>query len=142
MMKRIAPVALALGLLAASCGGSGGIEVSDQWGRTSPKAAENGAFYLTLDNGGEADTLVAASTDACGAVELHTTVMTDGVMKMQMVEGGIDLPADGSVSLEPGGLHVMCIGKQVDFVAGEMIELTLDFAIADSQTIELEIRDE
>lgn len=141
-MKRITPLVLALGVLAASCGGSGGIEVSDQWGRTSPMAAANGAFYLTLDNGGEADTLVAASTDACGTVELHTTVMTDGVMKMQMVEGGIDIPADGSVRLEPGGLHIMCIDKQVDFVAGQKIELTLDFANADSKTIEVEIRDE
>lgn len=142
-MKRIAPIVLACGLLATACGGSdGGIEVEDPWGRTSPRAAGNGAFYMTLDNGGEADTLVAATTDACGVVELHTTVMSDGVMKMQMVEGGIELPADDVVSLEPGGLHVMCIDKQVDFVAGEQISLTLQFESADAQTIDIEIRDE
>jgi copper(I)-binding protein len=107
-----------------------------------PSAAANGAFYLTLDNGGEADTLVAASTEACGAVEFHTTVMADGLMKMQMIEGGVDIPAEGSVRLEPGGLHVMCVDKQVDFAPGEKIELTLGFASADSKTIEIEIRDE
>ena len=143
MMKRITAVVLAGGLLAAACGGSdGGIEVKDPWGRTSPPAAANGAFYMTLDNNGEADTLIAATTDACGTVELHTTVMADGVMRMQMVEGGISIPSNGSVRLEPGGLHVMCIDKQIDFVAGEKLTLTLDYEIAESETVELEIRDE
>lgn len=143
MMKRITPIVLACGLLAAACGGSdGGIEVKDPWGRTSPRVAVNGAFYMILDNGGEADTLLAASSDACGAIELHTTVMSDGVMKMQMVEGGIAVPSEGSVALEPGGLHVMCIDKQVDFVIGEKISLELDFETGDSQTVEIEIRDE
>jgi copper(I)-binding protein len=87
------------------------------------------------------DTLVGATTDACGTVEFHTTVMSDVVMKMQMVEGGIEIPAASSVSLEPGGLHAMCIDKQVDFAAGERIEMTLDFANAASQTIEIEIRE-
>lgn len=141
-MKRFVAMALALGMLATACGSSGALEVKDQWGRPSPMAATNGAFYMILDGGDEADTLVGATTDACGTVELHTTVMSDGIMKMQMVEGGIEIPADGSVSLEPGGLHVMCIDKQVDFVEGEKIELTLDFANADSKTIEIEIRDE
>ena len=142
-MKRTTPIVPACGLLAAACGGSdGGIEVKDSWGRTSPQAAGNDAFYLTLDNDGEADTLVAATTDACGTVELHTTVMEDGVMKMQMVEGGIAITSNGSVSLEPGGLHVMCIDRQVDFVAGAKLNLTLDYETAESETVEIEIRDE
>lgn len=141
-MKRIVLLAMALGLLATACSGSDGIEAKDYWGRPSPKVATNGAFYVPLHNNGDADTLIGASSDACGSVELHETVMTDGVMAMQEVEGGIEIPAGGDVVMEPGGLHVMCIDKAVDFVAGTKIELTLDFENADSQTLEIEIRDE
>jgi copper(I)-binding protein len=141
-MKRIATMVLALGLLATACGSDGGVEVKDYWGRPSPRVATNGAFYMVLEGGSEADTLVAATTDACGTVELHTTVMNEGVMEMKMVEGGIEIPADGQVVMEPGGLHVMCIDKSVDFTVGTKISLTLDFETADSETIEIEIRDE
>lgn len=75
-------------------------------------------------------------------VQLHATIMSDGVMTMEHLPDGIEIPAGSQVSLEPGGMHVMCMDKQVDFNAGDSIELDLVFESADPMTVEAEIRDE
>lgn len=137
---------LAVAFTAVACGGSEdeGVTVTDPWGRTSPAAAENGAFYMMLTNNSDTDdTLLSASTDACGMVELHEMYdKGDGVMGMRPVEGGsIPVPAGSSAELKPGGLHVMCMMKQVDFEAGTEIPLTLTFENAGEMEVTAEIRD-
>ena len=120
------------------------ITVTDPWGRTSPAVAENGAFYMMLTNNSDSDdALLSATSDACGMIELHEMYdKGDGVMGMRPVEGGtIPLPAGGNAELKPGGLHVMCMGKQVDFEAGTEIPLTLTFENAGDMEITAVIRD-
>ena len=62
-------------------------------------------------------------------------------MMMQQVEGGIEIPAGGEAVLEPGGYHVMCINKNVEFEVGDIIPMTLTFEIAEMQTVDAEIRE-
>jgi copper(I)-binding protein len=128
---------LAIIVVAAGCSGgdSAGLSVEDPWVRPSPNVATNAAFFLTLENTGDAEeTLVSASSEACRVTELHESTMTDGVMSMQQVAGGISIPASQTVLLQPGGLHVMCIDKTVDFAEGEEIELSLEFLSGDGTT--------
>jgi copper(I)-binding protein len=142
MRRTLTLIVLVTTLAAGACSSTGdGIVVEDPWGRTSPKVTANGAFYMILVGGEEADRLVAADTDACGTVELHQTIMNDGVMTMQPAEGGIEIPAEGEAVLEPGGYHVMCIDKTQEFEVGDVIPLTLTFDQADSQTVDVEIRE-
>ncbi|MEN8235716.1 MAG: copper chaperone PCu(A)C [Actinomycetota bacterium] len=143
-MKRSALIVLTIVtvLLAASCSSSSGeITIDDPWGRATPEAAPASAFYLTIEGGDTADRLVSAESAACGTIELHETIITDGVMKMQHLPNGIEIPAGGEAALEPGGLHVMCIGKLDDFTVGNTIALTLVFETAESQTVDAEIRE-
>ena len=140
---RIGLLAVAAALLVSACSSSSdGPAIDDPWGRTSPAAASNGAFYMTLNGGGSNDVLVSASSDACGVVELHATTMADGVMSMQHLPEGIPVPADSQVNLEPGGMHVMCMNKQVEFEVGDTVELDLVFESADPMTVTAEIRDQ
>jgi copper(I)-binding protein len=134
---------LALSLVAGACSSSGsdGIVVDDPWGRSSPMAANNGAFYMTIEGSDVDDRLVAAYASVCGATELHQTIVTDGVMRMQQAEGGIEILAGGEAVLEPGGYHVMCINKDVEFKVGDIIPVTLTFEIAEMQTVDAEIRE-
>lgn len=144
-MKRVMLVAIvgALLLVAAACSGvSEAITVEDAWGRASPKAAANGAFYMTLTGGASDDVLVSAEAGACSVVELHETVTNDGAMKMQHLPDGIELAAGETVSLEPGGKHIMCIDKKAEFVAGDSISATLSFEASDDMMVEFEIRDQ
>jgi copper(I)-binding protein len=134
---------LALSLLAGACGSTGSDEivVNDPWGRSSPMVASNGAFYMTIEGSDVDDRLVAAYASVCGATELHQTIVTDGVMRMQQAEGGIEIPAGGEAVLAPGGYHVMCINKDIEFKVGDIIPVTLTFEVAEMQTVQAEVRE-
>lgn len=146
MLKRSAPVFfLLVGLLLVGCnsGDRDGIVIEDAWGRPSPKSASNAAFYMTIKNSGAAqDTLVEASIDICGATELHMSTIDDaGVMSMQQVQQ-IDLPAGETTRLEPGGLHVMCIDRQVDLIPGDSVSISLSLTQGGLITVAAEIREQ
>lgn len=101
----------------------------------------NSAVYMVLANGGaEADSLVAAQADVSKAIEIHETVMEGDVMRMQQVEGGIQVPAGGQVELKPGGYHVMLIGLTRDLAVGDKFPLTLEFASGAKLQVEAEVR--
>lgn len=123
---------------------AGKMEVLEAWGRTSPKVAQNGAFYMRLvNNTGEDDKLLSATTEACDVVELHEMyMMGDGVMGMRPVETGyIPVAAGETVELKVGGLHVMCIGKLADFNVGDTYPVSLEFEKAGTMQVTVEIRE-
>lgn len=67
--------------------------------------------------------------------------MGDGEMAMVMREmaGGLPLPAGETVTLQPGGYHVMLLDIAEPLEAGDEIELTLDFESADDLTLTVEV---
>lgn len=137
---RVGLAGVIVALLAVGCGGSDEVAVDEVWGRPSPMSAGNGAFYMQIAGGGEDDTLVEAKSDACGMVELHETSMSDGVMSMQHLPEGIPVPAGATVSLEPGGLHVMCMNVVDPFEEGDMVDVDLVFESGSEMTVTAEIR--
>ena len=104
-----------------------GVTFSDPYVRGVPPGQPNSAAFMQIDNKGKANrALVGGSSPAAEAVELHTHTMDGGMMRMRQVDK-IDLPAGETVSLQPGGLHVMLIGLKQKLVPGEEVELTLSF---------------
>jgi hypothetical protein len=140
--RYVAGGVVAVLLVAACSSGTGTISVEDAWGRTAPSSAFNAAFYMTITGDETDDVLVSADADVCGAVELHETVMSDGVMQMQHLPAGIPIQAGAVVALEPGGMHIMCLDKNADLASGESVSVTLVFRTASSQVVEFEIRDQ
>jgi copper(I)-binding protein len=142
-VSRFALSAVALVLAATACGGSSdAVSVSDVWGRPSPMDDANAAFYMQITGGSADDVLESASSAACGMVQIHETTMQDGVMSMSELPGGVPVPADAVVSLEPGGLHVMCMRVTEPLVAGEAVDLDLTFRDAGSVSVQAEIRED
>lgn len=93
----------------------------------TPVTAMSGGGYLTITNtGGQADRLIAVQADF-PRVMLHTTEMKDDVARMMHIDG-VDVPAGETVSLAPGGMHVMFMGLDGNpFEVGEQIPATLVF---------------
>jgi periplasmic copper chaperone A len=138
------PILLAAVLLASACGGAGGgIAVDDPWGRTSPMNTEMGAFYMTIQNGGDtADRVVAGSSERCSMIEFHNSSMdADGVMSMAPAPELFVVPAKGSLVLEPAGLHVMCMGLSAPLVEGDTVTLELEFEQAGTVTVDVKVGD-
>jgi protein SCO1/2 len=131
-------------LLAGSGAGAGGggpsgprLSLEDPWARPMALPEEgpggerafevNSAAYMRIRNDGDGgDVLLAASTPAARAVELHRTRMEDGVMRMRQVDS-ISLPGGRVTSLEPGGLHMMLLGLTRSLAAEDTILFRLDF---------------
>jgi len=150
-MKRVAVgwfvlwLALLAGCSSAGSETAGTLEVKNVWGRNSPSAAPNGAFYMTIvNNTDEDEQLLGAAADVCSVVELHEMyTMDNGAMGMRPVDGGIiNIPAGQTAELKVGGLHVMCIDKTQAFESGQQIPLTLTFANAGEMVVNAEIREE
>ncbi|MGB7433296.1 MAG: copper chaperone PCu(A)C [Ahrensia sp.] len=88
--------------------------------RATPANAPVSAGYMTIRNtGDEADTLISGSVGFATKTELHEMTMDNDVMKMRELDGGIEIPAGGEVTLVPGGLHVMFKGMNEQLVEGE-----------------------
>ena len=99
----------------------------------SPMAHGSGtgaAFFTITNNGSDADRLVAAMSDIAAATEIHEMAMKDGTMTMSPLMDGLEIPAGETVTLEPGGYHIMFIGLTQDLKAGDTFTLTLEFETA------------
>ena len=103
---------------------------------TLPNAPVGGGF-LTIQNAGAADRLVAASSDVSERVEIHEMAMDGDVMRMRELPDGLPLPAGETVDLKPGGYHLMFMGLSGALVEGETLEVTLEFENAGEVVVPL-----
>ena len=118
----------------------GDLAIDHPWTRAVGTAAPTSAGYMVIRNTGAApDRLVAAETPRATRVELHEMSITDGIMRMRPIAGGIALPAGGEVRLAPGGLHLMLIGPKGGFEQGVRVPTTLVFERAGRITVELAV---
>ena len=106
-----------------AAGASAQVTVSQPWVRaTVPQQTSSGAF-MQLSSRTDAR-LVAVSTPAAGSADIHKMAMEGQTMRMGPVDG-IDLPAGKTVSLAPGGYHIMLLDLKRQLKDGDTIALTL-----------------
>ena len=109
----------------------GSLKIDHPWARATPKGASVGGGYMKITNNGTApDRLVGGSTDISNSFEVHEMTMDGGVMKMRPVAGGIEIKPGETVTLDPGGYHVMLIGLKDQLKQGSRFKATLEFAKA------------
>jgi copper(I)-binding protein len=83
------------------------------------------AGFLTLKNtSDEARSLVSVKAPWAGIIEIHTHTYEDGIMKMRQLET-LEIPADSSVVLKSGGLHLMLFRLQLPLA--DSLPMTLCF---------------
>ena len=107
----------------------GSIKVENAYTRATAPGQQVAGGFLKIENKGSADQLVSASSPAAGEVQLHEMAMDGNVMKMRQVKD-IPVPANGSVELKPGGLHLMFMNIKAPLAAGETVPVKLKFAKA------------
>lgn len=103
----------------------GTVAAENAWARAS--VGQTGAAYVTLVNRGASDDrLVSARSEVAARLSLHTHEMEGNIMRMRPVEA-IPVPAGRSVTLAPGGYHVMMIGLTSKLSEGDEFPMTLVF---------------
>lgn len=104
---------------------------ANAWVRATVPGQSVAGAYLDVTSAAPA-ALIAAESPVADKAELHSTKMDGGVMKMRAV-GKIELPAKQTVSLKPGGYHVMLIGIKRELKAGERV--ALKFVVRDKKGV-------
>ncbi len=95
----------------------------------------NSAGYMHINNNTARDlTLIQAKSNIAKRVELHEHVTTDGLMRMQKVDG-ITIPSKQSVMLKPGGYHIMFLGLQQPLNENDTAQITLLFSDGSTKSI-------
>lgn len=119
----------------AACGGSSGgaLAVNDSWTKAT-EGPMTGSFGTLVNDTDAEITVTGGSSPVAGMVELHEVVMADGEMVMQPKPGGFVVPAGGSLTLEPGGLHVMLMGLKETLAPGVEVPITLTLSNGETLT--------
>ena len=70
--------------------------------------------------------LLGASSAVADKIQIHAHFHKDGMMSMRPVKG-IDIEAGKTVSLQPGGYHLMLFGLKHDLIENQLHQIVLVF---------------
>ncbi|MDX2504598.1 MAG: copper chaperone PCu(A)C [Gammaproteobacteria bacterium] len=124
----------------AATSASESVTVINPYVRAVPPGQTVSAAFMQLENtSGTMHSIVNATSPVSKAVELHTHINVQGVMKMRRVEK-MDIPANGKTVLKPGGLHIMLIDLHEKLKLDQKVSVTLEFEDGSRQKIEAPVR--
>lgn len=120
---------------------AGDISIEDAWAKATD--TEMSAVFGVLSSSSDADiTIKSVSTEVAEHVEMHQTgADANGQMAMSEVEGGLVIPAGGSLTLEPGGYHFMLMKLKDALVAGDAVSVTMTFSDGSTLSFDAVVKD-
>jgi copper(I)-binding protein len=65
--------------------------------------------------------------------------MDNGIASMTTATEGVEVPPQGSLTLKPGGTHIMLVGTRADLKVGDVLPLRLTLRRAGSVDIAVPI---
>lgn len=120
---------------------AGDLVIVQPWSRATPGGAKVAGGFLVIENkGAAADTLVGGATGVAAKVEVHEMAVTNGVMTMRELDKGLPIGAGQSVTLKPGGYHIMFTGLKQPLKEGDKVPVTLQFAKAGNVDVVFDVR--
>ncbi|PMH43129.1 hypothetical protein BCU68_03835 [Vibrio sp. 10N.286.49.B3] len=126
--------------LSSFCQASSNITIGSPYIRATPPTAINSAIFAKLSNSSNVERrLIGAKTPIAGTVELHDVIHDGDIMKMRQIEDML-IPANSTLHLQPGGLHIMLFDLQAPLTEGSTTQLTLLFANGETQTLEVPVK--
>ena len=115
------------------------LDITDARIKNLPPTVPVRAGYMTIHNPSQvAVSIVAIHSDAFASVEIHRSVMQDGMMRMDLVEA-LEIEADTSLKLAPGGLHLMMMQPVEATRPGEQIEIILQLSDGSKQSLKMKV---
>ena len=118
---------------------AGALRIVNPWTRAAGQGMQGGGFLTIRNTAAEPDRMISATSPAAGRLELHTHIRDGDVMRMRPV-ADIPVPANGEVTLQPGGLHLMLIGLTQPMNDGGTIPVTLRFERAGEVTVSFAVQ--
>ncbi|HEY9234155.1 MULTISPECIES: copper chaperone PCu(A)C [Phenylobacterium] len=117
----------------------GTLEVANPWSRPAAAGGNGAGFMVVTNRGDKPDVLKAVETPAARKAEIHLSSMTGGVMRMQRQDAGVTIPAGKSVTMAPGGYHLMLLGLTSQLKSGDKVPATLVFQSGARLKVEFQV---
>lgn len=106
-----------------------------------PPTVDVAAVYLVIRNPTQRpDTLIGVTAPGAQRAELHRQVTQDGMMFQMEPVDELPIPAQDSVALAPGGLHVMLFDLARHPVAGDTLDLVFRFRRAGELPVSVPVK--
>lgn len=135
--------AASLAILAGSPAGAheyrlGDLEIGHPY--VIESAGKTAAGYFSVTNAGAAaDSLIAIRSDF-PRTEVHATETdASGIARMEAMPV-VEIPAGATVTLQPGGLHVMFMGLEKPLAVGDHVPATLVFQKAGEVAVDFHVQ--
>ena len=128
------PALACLVLLAACSSDAPPLVASDVVVNRPMPGMQMSAGYVTLQNNTTEEIVIDRVTSPqFGKIEMHETVIEDGVAKMSALDRVV-LPAGATVEFKPGGKHLMLMRP-----AENLDSVTLEFYSADAVVLSISV---
>ncbi len=115
----------------------GELEIKHPWSKaTLPGQKVAAGYFVIVNHGSTPDRLVSVTAELAGKAEIHEMSVKDDVMIMRPVEGGLEIPANSEVKLEPKAFHIMFMDLNSAPQEGVKFPGTLTFEKAGTVTVE------
>ena len=135
---KITKILLILALLFPA-GAFAELEISEARIKNLPPTVPVRAGYMTIHNPSQiAVSIIAIRSDAFASVEIHRSVMHDGMMRMDPVHN-LQIAPGASLQLAPGGLHLMMMQPVQATRPGDDIEIILQLDDGSEQRLMMKV---
>ena len=116
------------------------ITIIDGYIREMPPGQDITSAFMTLKNSTSGlCRLTMASSVIAEKTEIHGHFYKDGMISMRPVDG-IDIPPKKSISLKPGGYHLMLFGLKEELKKNAQYEIILNFLGCPALTFNADVR--
>jgi len=106
----------------------------DTWIKNLPSTVPVRAGYMRIHNpGSKAVSILSISSGAFANVEIHQTIMQDGMMSMEQVPA-LTIAPNSQLALEPGGIHLMLMDPFEPTRPGDKIRITFELSDGSQQS--------
>ena len=126
-----------IGLAAFAAAQTAAVRVEGAWARATVQGQKGTGAFMNI-TAKEGTRLVGVSSPVAGVAEVHEMKMENDIMKMRAVPG-LDLPAGQTVSLKPGGYHLMLMDLKAPLMKDSTVPVTLMFKDAKGVETKLEM---
>ncbi|MGE3302581.1 MAG: copper chaperone PCu(A)C [Hyphomonadaceae bacterium] len=139
MTRLLFPAALIAAAAIACAPAKTGVSVDDARIAPPPGGRDVTAAYFTVHDAGGGDRLLGVSSPSASSAELHVSEEGEGgMMSMRRVDA-LDVPANGALTLSPGGAHVMLFGVS-GLAGGGKAKLVLRFEKVGAVEVEADVK--
>lgn len=104
-----------------------GVRVEHAWIRWLPASLPSAGYAVIVNDSDTPVRLTDVRSVDYGMVMLHRSLLANSDSRMEMV-ASLDIPAHASVTLAPGGYHLMLSQVTRTLKPGDKVRMTFEFA--------------